>query len=215
MKNLTPQHKRIQTHGFILPIALILLLVSTLLGVTALRLNSLSEKMTLNSLQREEAVARAESALLNAELLIRENPRLIANAIIDSPASDNCALVLFNSAGFCSPASDPQTADAAPSTVERWETTFFGATISPNVRRTPTPDGAPDGALGTPYIIEFLGFIIGEGNVSACDDIIDEWPYCPIDSVQYRITALAMGDEQNSGLVMLQSIYVGVPNDAP
>jgi len=201
--------------GFILPVALILLLVSTLLGVTALRVNSLSEKMTVNALQREEAVARAEAALLQAELLVRDNAADISSAIINNPAADNCAAMFDGSAGFCSPATHPQTSGADASNVERWETIFFGATVSPNVRRTPVPVGAPTGTLGTPYIIEFMGHIIGVdadgNNNSKCIGMETDWPYCESDSFQFRITTMAMGDEANSGLVMLQSLYVASP----
>jgi len=195
----------VHNHGFVLPVALILLLVSTLLGVTALRVNSLSEKMAVNALQREEAFARAETALLEAELLVRDNADEIAAAIVGNAAADNCAASFNNIEGLCSPATHPQDPANAPSTVERWETIFFGTTISPNVRTTPD---------GTRYIIEFMGHVIGFDNFgnngSSCTSIAATWPYCTDDSFQFRITALAMNDVANSGLVMLQSVYVAV-----
>jgi len=196
----------VRNHGFVLPVALILLLVSTLLGVTALRVNSLSEKMALNALQREEAFARAEAALLEGELLVRDNAVDIKAAIIGNSNADSCAATFDGSAGFCSPASHPQTTDAVADTEERWDTIFFQGNISPNVRNTPD---------GTPYIIEFMGHIIGTdadgNNRSECPSVNTTWPYCENDSFQFRITALAMGDEANSGLVMLQSVYVSLP----
>lgn len=200
------QHKPVKSRGFILPVALILLLVSTLLGITALRVTTLSEKMNLNSIQREEALARAESALLEAELLLVANAVVISELITGSPAADNCAAVFNGSAGFCSPATNPRTANAVPSTVERWETILFPPSTSQNVRTTPD---------GTRYIIEFMGHILGidpqGGDDTRCLEPQTEYPYCTSDSFQFRITALAMGDEENAGLVMLQSIFVARP----
>ena len=197
--------KRHDNGGFVLPVALIFLLVSTLLGVTALRVNSLSEKMTVNSIQREEAYARAETALLEGELLVRDNGLAISQAVIGSAAADSCAATFNGEPGICSPASNPQTASAIPITQERWEAIFFQSPISSNVRNT---------VDGTPYIIEFMGHIIGTddtgNNNSRCTNIQSTWPYCTLDPLQFRITAMAMGPEANSGLVMLQSVYVAL-----
>lgn len=214
MKTLHPPKNLAQNYGFILPVALILLLVSTLLGVTALRVNSLSEKMTLNTIQREEAFARAEAALLEGELLVRDNAVAIFTAIFEIPAADNCAAVFNGSPGLCSPASNPQTPNAVPNAIERWETILFPPSTSTNVRTTPD---------GTRYIIEFMGHIIGTNtdgsNNSLCADVGSDvntvWPYCEFDPFQFRITALAMGDEANAGLVMLQSVYVASPIPLP
>jgi len=199
-----PAHNR----GFVLPVALILLFVSTLVGVTALRVNSLSEKMAVNALQREEAFARAEAALLEGELFVRDNAEDVATAIVGIANADVCAATTGDgSTGLCSPASHPQDPGNAPSTTERWETIFFGASISPNVRTTPD---------GTPYIIEFMGHIVRnsptENNISSCaPTIVTTWPYCTNDSLQFRITTMATsGTEENSGLVMLQSVYVAL-----
>jgi len=67
------------------------------------------------------------------------------------------------------------------------------------------------------YIIEFLGFRIPEGELSACDldsDGFNEtpadsafWPFCPNDLAYFRITALGYGGTNNTR-VMLQSTVI-------
>lgn len=212
MKQLIQSRPSIKNRGFVLPVALILLLVSTLLGVTALRVNSLSEKMAVNALQREEAFARAEAALLEGELLVRDNASAIAAAIVANPDADNCAAAFNGSNGLCSPASHPQNTVATPAAIERWETIFFGTSISSNVRTTPD---------GTRYIIEFMGHVSavdadGDHDTS-CAAVQETWPYCEFDPFQFRITALATSrlNEANTGLVMLQSVYVSLANPIP
>jgi len=200
--------------GFVLPIALILLLVSTLIGVTSLRSNSLSETMTRNTIQREVAFSRAEQALLEGETLVDDNAAAIRDAIVGSSDSNDCSTT-FNvdgtsQKGFCAPASNPQGGVTA-SVTERWQINDIWS--DETLQRYVLTDD------GTKYIVEFVGHVLNEDNLSNCgmpgDPPITDWPFCPNDAMQFRITALAEGNTEGETQVMLQSTYVVAPPIAP
>lgn len=197
-----------QQSGIVLPIALVLLLVTTLVGVTSLRSNSVSEKMTRNTIQRDVAFSKAETALIEGEEIARNNAPAIKTAIVGVAASDTCdATVTIDGAaevGFCSPANFPQTAGATATTVERWQI--------PNIWSDTTPVSYIENAEGSKIIIEFMGHILNENNEPNCSGAyVKTWPYCQFDGYQFRITALAEGDDNNNARVMLQSTYVVSP----
>jgi len=192
--------------GIALPIALILLLVSTLIGVTALRTSALSEKMTRNTIQREVAFSKAETALLEAETLVRLNATAIKNVIENAALSNTCEATFEiggqDQKGFCSPANHPQ-AGAAVSSTERWRIAdlFTDETAK---RYVEIDDGSR-------YIVEFLGHIFSANNNSQCPTRVTTWPYCDQDPLQFRITAFAEGDIEGETSVVLQSTYVASP----
>ena len=64
---------RIRQQGAILIVSLLLLLVMTLLGITAVSTTSLEEKMASNNRQRQLAFQSASSALRDAETWLRTN----------------------------------------------------------------------------------------------------------------------------------------------
>jgi len=67
------------------------------------------------------------------------------------------------------------------------------------------------------YIIEFLGYRIPEGELSACDNDSDGfnetpassafWPFCPNDLAYFRVTAMGYGGTTTTR-VMLQSTVI-------
>ncbi len=204
----------IRQTGFVLPIALILLLVTTLIGVTTLKSSALSEKMTRNTIQRNIAFNNAETALLEGEEIVRNNAIAIKAAIVNSADSDTCSATVaidtvdasgvvidtVDESGFCSPANFPQTASAPVSTIERWKINDIWADTGPqNYISTDS---------GSKIIIEFVGHILDENNQSNCTPLIQVWPYCDDDNFQFRITVLATGDDNNAAQVVLQSTYV-------
>lgn len=63
-----------QQSGVVLVISLIILLLLTILGVTAMQVNGLEEKMAGNSRDQNIAFQAAESALVEAEKFILNNP---------------------------------------------------------------------------------------------------------------------------------------------
>ncbi|MEM7359810.1 MAG: PilX N-terminal domain-containing pilus assembly protein [Pseudomonadota bacterium] len=203
-----PQTYPARQRGIVLPIALVLLLVTTLVGVTSLRSNSVSEKMTRNTIQRDVAFSKAETALIEGEEIARNNAPAIKAAIVGVDASDTCdATVTINGAaevGFCSPSNFPQTAGATPTTVERWQI--------PDIWSDTAPVSYIENADGSKIIIEFMGHILNSDNDVNCGSAyVTTWPYCDADGYQFRITALAEGDANNNARVMLQSTYVVSP----
>ena len=194
----------IKQTGFVLPIALILLLVTTLLGVTTLKRSTVSEKMTRNTIQRNIAFNNAETALLEGEERVRDNAAAIKAAIVANAASDTCSATVTidgtAETGFCSPANYPQTASATASTIERWHINNLWA------------DGGTENYITTAddskIIIEFVGHILDENNQSNCTPLVTTWPYCDDDSYQFRITVIGYDDVNNAAEVVLQSTYV-------
>ena len=69
---------RIRQQGAILIVSLLLLLVMTLLGITAVSTTSLEEKMASNNRQRQLAFQSASSALRDAETWLRTNISRVA-----------------------------------------------------------------------------------------------------------------------------------------
>ncbi|MFT4629029.1 MAG: Tfp pilus assembly protein PilX [Arenicella sp.] len=73
-------------------------------------------------------------------------------------------------------------------------------------------------ATSPKYIIEFMGYIVdttGEsdcassgGTVNPYENELALWPYCSLDSAQFRVTALATSGNYDETRVMLQSTYL-------
>jgi len=199
--------------GIVLPIALILLLVTTLLGITSLRSNTVSERMTRNTIQRDLEFNNAESALIEGEELVRDNAALISTAIVNAASSDTCSTAVTidgtTQSGYCSPANFPQAAGAAASTTERWQ--IAGIFDEPAAGVTPSYIVTSNGSK---VLIEFVGHILNDNNETSCGGgatYETTWPYCTTDAFQFRITALAEGGEGSNAKVMLQSTYVVAP----
>jgi len=195
--------------GIVLPMALIFLLVGTLIGVSSLRSNAMSERMTRNTIQRDIAMARAETALIEAEAIVNFNATAIKNTIIGSAAAgDSCNATFIvdgtSQRGFCTPAKHPNVTTANRS-IERWMITDLWSDA--------TPQRYVENAQGSKYIIEFVGHTLDSNNDTQCVDKsqLDNFPYCTQDALQFRITALAEGDIAGETRVMLQSTYVATP----
>jgi len=156
-------HRRPRPHGVALVVALMMLVVMLVLGLTALRLSTAQERMTGYTLDRQLAFQAAEAALREIEARI-ENER--PNAGTDCTAS---ATATAETLRVC-PA--PVASAAA-----RW------VSINAVQWGQATPVG-PAGAQITPtYLIEHLG------NEFACDASASTTPNCR----QYRITVRAGG----------------------
>jgi len=212
MNAIPNSQKLIKDQGFVLPIALIFLLVTTLLAVSSLSSNTLSEKMARNTIQRDISFNKAESALLEAEELVRLNATAIKAAIIQNPQANNCNATFSvngaNSRGFCSPAEFPQstTGNLPADLTDRW---LINGLFDDSSNRYVTSTN------GSRYIIEFVGHTLDGNNVSQCSGAsasqLTDFPYCQQDALQFRITALAEGDIPGEAQVMLQSTYVASP----
>lgn len=205
--------------GVAMILALLFLLVSTIIGVSALQVNYLNEKMTFYSMQRSKALEAAEIALLEGEDFV-EN---YYSAIISQTLSGNdpttnakiCEAQVRGEGGICvskEKSDNPQeyydvwigiTGDA--NSLNVWTNNSRHRSVSEDVRQKLEIQTAPK------YIVEFLGYIVDAEGVSACDGSDSStliWPYCPFDNKQFRITALATVGNYDETRVMLQSTYV-------
>jgi len=218
--------------GIALIIVLIFLLVTTLLGITALRSNVMTEKMTLNAIQREEALEIAEATLLEAEQLIEYSNSQILTELLSNrvPTAEalRCeeTLTANGDPGLCvkieaSPGYDGTAYDHWRDIKD--DDNSINVWTNENRHRTldnPALMNAYNITNPPKYIIEFMGFDFpgGDPSNSACDstngatssieDELNDWPYCSLDRSTYRVTVLATTGNNDETRVMLQSIYV-------
>lgn len=227
----TPMTKFDNNKGLALFIALIFLFVSTLLGINGLRTSLLNEKMSLNNIQREQALEAAEAALLAGETFVQGNALGIINAVVTNgsisvepsvnAAGQDCTA--FNG-GVCAPVEvwDVNAGNTSTSKYDHWRD-ITSDTRSNNVWSTAGRHRSLDDALkdeyglvtAPKYIIEFMGYVGRAGNdgataCTAAGDLwqLDNWPYCTLDAAQFRVTALATSGNYDETRVMLQSTYV-------
>lgn len=169
--------------GVALVVALILMVVATLIGLSSIRGTNLQERMSANMYDRSLAFQRAESALRDAERAITANWR-----ITDLGGAD------------CSPASG-NLCGAVPAANAAWTT--VGGTYNVNNDKAP----------GTPqYFIQFMGTGSSQSSLGL-DANADYGNYgntYPPDNVAYyRVTARSSipADAQavDRSIVVLQS----------
>lgn len=187
--NAYPQNMGKQS-GFALIVGLVVLLLLTLIMLTALKLASLEERMAGNLRNQNIAFQAAESALRDAEELISSKVAPFAQLDLRTgPFQQSTTPVCVN--GLCQ-RSEPLVVDgemewpAAPSAAIR--------SMVPNQVRTISTfvSGVPDDQQPQ-YVIELLTV-----NGGAAQGLEQE--------VRFRITARAQGQDPNS-LVILQSVY--------
>lgn len=226
----TPMNNFQNNQGLALFIALIFLFVSTLLGISGLRSSLLNEKMTLNNIQREQALEGAEAALLEGEKLISNNAQGIINSVVingsasvEPSVTTEAQTCTAFTGGVCAPVEvwDPNTGTGT-SLYDNWRD-ITSDTRSLKVWSLTARHRSLDVALGNlydlntspKYIIEFMGYVGRASNdgATACTSAgdlwqLDNWPYCTLDASQFRVTALATSGNYDETRVMLQSTYV-------
>lgn len=178
----SPLHRARHEQGFILITGLIFLLVLAMLGISAMSINTMEERMAGNSRDLNLAFQAAESGLRDAELDILNNI---------SPASG------FDAActnGLCMPPSSStslaQSIDWDDASVTREYGAYSGAAPLDMVSAQPR------------YIIEVLPALPAEPGQSIATGIKPT-----SGGVAYRISALGVGGRAESR-VILQSLYV-------
>ena len=149
--------------GAVLIISLLILVVLTVLGISAMSSTSIEERMSLNLRDREVAFQAAEATLRQAERYIEANKFSMA-------FSNNC------SDGFC------DCSDETTGCAEYWSDTTLDVWNNANRYRLYTVNLNGVSAAGK-YIIEHLGKQIIPPDVAPCAS-------CPD---MYRITARANG----------------------
>jgi type IV pilus assembly protein PilX len=170
--------------GVVLFVALILLVILSLLGVTAARMQTSEERMARNENNRQVGAQAAEAALRNAEAGINGG---LFNAFSGNTAGQYTLFApngsWVSAINWTNPAQLMSYTAAAP---------FTGPPLS----------SLPASAQSPNYIVEQLPAVTLPGDNIACTGYA-----CPTPTVTvYRITAQGTGADQST-TSLLQSIY--------
>lgn len=203
-----------QQSGAVLLIALVILGITTLLGVAVMQGSTMETKMAINNQERQQAFNAAEAALIVAEeaiqngALVRDNLRDTCDPAVTPPCFDNVC-----SDGYCFDgdfgATDQQPAckvwSGTPLTDGFWGDTALDVWNSGNAplrHQTITNMPGYGGAVSAKYIIEFQCFTDQIPDAMGNQGLVKD----DLGDVMYRITA--RGTSISGRLeVMLQTTY--------
>jgi type IV pilus assembly protein PilX len=187
--HLTPHPPRHTQAGFVLIVALILLLVLTILGLAAAQSTSLEERMAGNSRNSDLAFQAAEAGLRAAEDCLNSGLGMCANF-----SADTAGTYLFNPGAPPPPSSN---------TTPLWEVAGFWNTPSYVLDYSSvTGTSLPYVAEQPEFIIEKMPPVATPGGNLGTQQFGGGAP-----SIQlYRITAYGIGGD-SSASAMLQSTY--------
>lgn len=173
--------------GSILLVSLVMLLVITISGLTAVKMATLEEKISGNYQDQQMAFYAAEAALKEAENFI---------------ANNELALSSFNAdcnSGYCFSGNNiKDIGNCEPGFSEPWQR---GTVWSNDNQHRITTVSIDNISAQARYIIEFRCYIAKEAS-GPLPDVANRRDWAKF----YRITALATGGSNNSK-VMLQSSY--------
>jgi type IV pilus assembly protein PilX len=179
------ENRRSKQTGIVLFVALILLVILSLLGVTAARMQTVEERMARNEDNRQTGAQAAEAALRNAE------GGILAGIYSTFSANANGLYELTPSAGSVVSGINWQTAGAA---------TVLSYTGPTNTG--PNLSSIPAGAQAPKYVIESLPPVAVPGE--SINQVQYAAPTTPV--AVYRVTANGQGADQTSSTT-LQSIF--------
>ncbi|MGA9851438.1 MAG: PilX N-terminal domain-containing pilus assembly protein [Gammaproteobacteria bacterium] len=170
-------------HGFVLVVALILLLVLTLLGLAAAQSTSLEERMSGNARNQDMALQAAEAGLRAGESCLNAGLSVCSNF-----GGDTGGTYLFD--------------QSAPPTTPLWKTVDWSDAASVLSYSTVTASDIPSVATQPQIIIEQMPPVAAPGGNLGAQQFGGGAPTIQL----YRITALGTGGDSTS-TVMLQSMY--------
>jgi type IV pilus assembly protein PilX len=170
--------------GVALVVALILLVVMTLLGLSAMRSVTLEEKMAANTFDRSVSFQAAESVLREAESKLTGPTPPVRVSPSPTAAADPALTLNDCAGGLC-------VAHAPGATKPRW----FDDTFTQWQAGTSVVSGSI--TVPTDYFIEYLGaaFPCSPDNINS-----------PATCKRYRVTARS-NPGNDRAVVMLQSVY--------
>ena len=197
--------------GIVLVICLILLLVTTLLGVTAMSTTSLEERMSQNERDRQTAFQAAEAALREGERYV--SAQATSSGTFVTSFTDACTN------GLCTRREDDASYDKTKAPCDsggisdRWDMWSCPVTHSGNLDVWEKPSlyrshsnasliNSKGITTAPKFIIEFLGYQ-NDCATPACTPLGTGVDYC---NELYRVTAFATGGTDDAK-VMLQSVY--------
>ena len=208
--------------GLALVLSLIYLLVSTLLGVASMSATVVEERMSRNTLLQEKAFQVAELTLLAGEAHAKHNAQIIADSVLQQAAEKTNPRANECVDGYCLPVKFSAGLSATKVPIEHWNNPRVWAT-SGKFRSVSDSVISELGLVVKPkYIIEFLRYINVANDLKRCDtnnsgssDEADyahnwqtDWPLCPRDEKEFRITAIGYAGNKGEVRVMLQSTFV-------
>jgi len=187
--------------GSVLIVSLVFLLLLTIVGISAMNMTSLEEKMAGNFRDHDLAFQSAEAALLDAEEFV-ENSFDITQAYTDPAPSGSGFYSSDCTNGLCFHGSfensSTPVADCTAGTVKEWEDAALWNNPSKTRALSDQITGTVENAR---YIIEFRCFMPRDSsNPNPDPDVFAQW------SPAFRITAVASGSSTDS-TVVLQSTY--------
>jgi len=191
----------IQEQGSVLLVSLVFLLLLTIVGVSAMNMTRLEERMTGNFRDHELAFQAAEAALLDAEAYV-ESQFDIAQALTSPACTGSTCYTPDCSNGLCfhgsfDNSSSPIT-DCIAGTEREWEDQALWEDGNKTRELSSQIQGTVENAR---YIVEFRCFVPRDPSNPEPDfDVFAQW------TPAFRITALASGASTDAK-VMLQSIY--------
>lgn len=171
--------------GAALVVALLILLVLTVLGITAMQTSNMEQQMAIQYHDHQLAFQAAEAALVEAQDYIQSQP-LTVNSFTAGCVN-----------GLCLPA-DPTT-----TTTPVWNDTALNVWKTAGLHQTGSYT-ASNVSQQPEYIIEWLGYVFPSG------DFPPGAVPGPGDPEMFRVTALGTGGTTNAR-VMLQITYEKAP----
>lgn len=184
--------------GAILFVSLILLLVLTLIGVTAMKTTTLQEKMASSHRQRAIAMQAAEAAVRQAEVWLVNNVTKISDLARFDGSDELYAAV--TSAG-CAPAHAGLT----------WDYRNPAKWSSANSDRVPVAVAGIRSVYQPRYVIEYIGR--GGRNATPLNPT-DKTTVCGTDATapyMFRITALGLGQNGETPYLLQSHFYIPGP----
>lgn len=188
--NVFPRRER----GVVLVVALVLLLVLTLIGLSTMESSGMEMKMANQSRERLVAMQAAEAGLHAAESFIESTGFSDAELDGSDCGAGHCFKADCSGGGYCfsgTNASDPDLCTLTPTASPAWENESLWKTSGRHHQLL--SDGLE---AEVKYIVEFLCHIPNSATDSAA----------PKDHFLFRITSLATVNTAKSR-VMLQSTY--------
>lgn len=187
--------------GSVLIVSLVFLLLMTIVGVSAMNMTNLEERMASNFRDHDLAFQAAEAALLEAEEFV-ENSFDIGRVYTNPACSGVGCYSSACTGGLCFQGSFDGSSSTVSScssgTIKEWENSAIWTGSSKTRSATEQVVGTVQNAR---YIIEFRCFMPRDPNNPDPDlNVFAEW------SPAFRITAVASGASTDS-MVMLQSTY--------
>jgi type IV pilus assembly protein PilX len=185
--------------GSVLIVSLVMLLLLTIVGMSAMQMTSLEERMSGNFRNHELAFQAAEAGLSQAEAFVESTAFSLTD--FQTACSGSQCFKSSCDGGLCFngtfPVSSTPVSSCELGTTKPWE----DWTLWDDSTKTKTATTLTGTSTQAKYIVEYRCFTVKDATNSTADkNILAQW------SLSFRVTVLATGGSSDSQ-VMLQSTY--------